>query len=46
MKGSRLLHWLLWPFLLPLIGAVWLFFPRARPHFRERLGMAGGRPGQ
>ena len=46
MKASRLLHWLLWPFLLPAIGAVWLFVPRARPHFRERLGLAAGRPGQ
>ena len=46
MKASRLLHWLLWPFLLPAIGAVWIFVPRARPHFRERLGLAAGRPGQ
>ena len=46
MKASRLLHWLLWPFLLPAIGAVWLLVPRARPHFRERLGLAAGRPGQ
>ena len=46
MKASRLLHWLLWPFLLPAIGAVWLLVPRARPHFRERLGLSAGRPGQ
>ena len=46
MKATRLLHWLLWPFLLPAIGAVWLLVPRARPHFRERLGLAAGRPGQ
>ncbi len=46
MKAFRLIHWFLWPFLLPLIGSAWLFFPRARPHFRERLGLAGGRPGR
>ncbi|MGC8529466.1 MAG: 3-deoxy-D-manno-octulosonic acid transferase [Leptospirillia bacterium] len=44
MKASRLLHWFLWPFLLPVIGAIWLLLPRARPHFRERLGLAAGRP--
>ena len=46
MKASRLLHWFFWPFLLPAIGAVWLLVPRARPHFRERLGLSAGRPGQ
>ncbi len=42
----KLLNLLLWPFLLPLLGVVWLFFPRARPFFRERLGLARARPGR
>jgi len=42
----KLLNLLLWPFLLPLLGIVWLFFPRARPFFRERLGLARARPGR
>ena len=34
----RILNRLLWPILLPGAGFIWLFFPRTRPFFRERLG--------
>jgi 3-deoxy-D-manno-octulosonic-acid transferase len=35
---DRILNRLLWPILLPGAGFIWLFFPRTRPFFRERLG--------
>ena len=38
-RMARIINRLLWPFLLPLIGGVWIFSKKARPHFGERLGL-------
>ncbi len=35
----KILNLLLWPFLLPVLLLVYLLWPKARPHFSERLGL-------
>ncbi len=35
----KILNLLLWPFILPLLLLVYLLWPKARPHFSERLGL-------
>ncbi len=39
----KILNILLWPFLLPIFLFVYLFWPKARPYFSERLGLGGVR---
>jgi 3-deoxy-D-manno-octulosonic-acid transferase len=36
----KVLNLLLWPFILPVLLLVYLFWPRSRPFFFERLGLA------
>ncbi len=36
---TRTANRFLWPFILPALGAIWLFSRSARPFFRERLGL-------
>lgn len=43
LKVGKLLNLLLWPFLLLLLPLVLLFFPRARPHLRERFGLGAAK---
>lgn len=45
---ARTIFWIIrginrlsWPLILPLLGGVWLFFPKSRLYFRERLGFSG-----
>ncbi|MHB1926961.1 MAG: 3-deoxy-D-manno-octulosonic acid transferase [Leptospirillum sp.] len=38
-RMTRIINRLLWPFLLPIIGGVWFFSRKSRPHFGERLGL-------
>ncbi len=40
----RILNRLLWPPILPGLGFVWLFSPRSRPFFQERLGFGSRKP--
>ena len=40
----RILNRLLWPLILPGLGFVWLFSPRSRPFFQERLGFGSRKP--
>ena len=35
----KILNTLLWPFILPFLLLVYLFWPKSRPHFFERLGL-------
>ena len=39
----KILNTLLWPFILPLLLLVYLFWPGSRPHFFERLGLGRAR---
>ncbi len=38
----RAINRLSWPLILPILGGIWLFSPKNRLHFRERLGLSGG----
>jgi len=35
----KILNLFLWPFILPVLLLVYLLWPKARPHFSERLGL-------